>query len=69
MIVQECDLTISLKDGTTGESLKTYVAAVRFMASWLAAQDSAEGKDTNALLNEFGDNVCARMRDGYKGTG
>ncbi len=69
MEVNECGLTISLKDGTTAESLRTYASAVRFMASWLEAQDGANDKGTKELLEEFESNVCAMMKGEFEGTG
>ena len=69
MLVDECGLKISLQEGTTQEALTTYVGAVKFMASWLAAQDGAENKNTKALLDEYGDNVCSVMKGAFEGTG
>lgn len=55
-------------DETSAEDWESYAACVSFMAFWFEKQDGADGKDTNALFEEFKENVCIVMKgDAVKG--
>ncbi len=69
MTDQQAQLFVSAyMETTSDEEWESYAAAVAFMAFWFEKQDGADGKDTNALFEEFKENVCIVMKgDAVKG--
>lgn len=49
--------------------IELYGAGVKFFSYWFAKQSGALGMDTEALFEEFKQNVCKAMAAGTKGTG
>lgn len=49
---------------TSPDEIATYVAAAQFLAFWLEKQNGAAGNDTEALFEQFKNNVCAIMARG-----
>jgi hypothetical protein len=56
-------------DITTANEIELYGAAVKYLAFWFMKQDGVNGKDTEALFEEFKENVCKAMAAGAQGTG
>jgi hypothetical protein len=63
-------LTISAyEETTTQDEIDVYGSGVKFFSYWFAKQDGVMGKDTEALFEEFRQNVCKAMAAGTEGTG
>ncbi len=62
-------LTVTAKRDTPSEMTENYKSCVSFLASWLAHQDGANGKDAVELFDEFKSNVCLVMKGVPGGNG
>jgi len=74
MSEEPADYKVQLKvsayaDRTHQSEIAVYGAAVKFVAYWLQKQNGVMDMDTEALFDEFKQNVCTAMMGPTGGTG